>query len=613
MSYEEALSKIKNRKDRPLFELLDKYPSTDLMKICEDLINNNFHLKRNFPAINLDMKKQDNIWQLDPLKDRSWRFQLHCLIMMEYLVKGFNVSKDTKVLDKAIAILMNWKDNNYPSSSSEMAWNDHSTALRLIQIANLFETLRIHQYRVETFSDFCFLADIHCSKLADSKFYRQNHNHGFDQDIALYVASQIFNGLPEANEWSSLAIHRIRKQLKHLFAEDGSYREHSPSYGVQLLSRIFKFMEFLKHTENQLNSDLERIVEKHIVFLSHICQPDGRIPNIGDSQPQLINLEKLVANSSMKMPDSIKYAGSKGKDGAPKKQLNKIFPDGGYAVFRNNWKFTSRTVQLVFLASFHSRIHKHHDDLSFTLFAHGIPLLIDAGKYNYNYSSKERQYVVSSRAHNSVIVDGSNTDISRGNIEKSGITDYFISEEVSFVCGVHFLYPGVIHERCIVFLSKMNQVFIFDNLRGKKEHTFEQIFNLSSFLKCSYEGNGMYSGMRNGKKLISIQSLLNNKHHTFFGSKEPMAGWNSLSYSKVSPNYQVVYKAKGFNTKFATHINLQPDQLDTQGIESFSWDTDKDVISFSLKNNINIELQIEKKEKKLMINNELVDVQHISK
>ncbi|WP_409295033.1 alginate lyase family protein [Peribacillus sp. SCS-26] len=607
MNYKESLRKINSRNNIPLFTILENSQS-QLVTICENLLKNQFYLQGRYPTLTLELDKE-NIWRLDPLKDRSWRFWLHCLIVVEQLVTGFNFSKDTRFLDKAIAILMNWKENNYPNSLSEMAWNDHSTALRLIEISNLFETLRINQYRTETFSDFCLLAEIHCRKLADPKFYMEKHNHGFDQDIALFIASQIFNGLPNAKEWSSLAIQRMRKQLKHLFAEDGSYREHSPGYGYLFLNRIKKFMEFLKNTRNEFYRELEQIVEKHIEFLAYICQPDGRIPNIGDSQPQLININKL-SNSSMEVLDSIKFVASKGKEGVPPEHLNKIFPDGGYAAFRNTWKYTSRTVQLVFLASFHSRVHKHHDDLSFTLFAHGIPLLIDAGKYNYNYSSKERQYVVSSRAHNSVVVDGSNTDISRGNIEKSGITDYFISEEVSFVCGVHFLYPGVIHQRSIVFLNKMNQVFIFDNLQGNKDHSFEQIFNLSSALNCSHEGKGIYLGSLNGKTVISIQSLLDRQHNVFFGSKEPMAGWNSVAYAKVNPNNQVVYKAIGSNTKFATHINLHPDQSNMEGIETFSWDSD--VISLSLKNDINIELQTGKKEKKLRINNTFVDVQHIS-
>lgn len=59
------------------------------------------------------------------------------------------------------------------------------------------------------------------------------------------------------------------------------------------------------------------------------------------------------------------------------------------------------------MAAFHSSVHKHPDDFSFSWSEFGTPLIVDSGKYSLD-SSPFRRYAKNTRAHNTVEISGSN-------------------------------------------------------------------------------------------------------------------------------------------------------------------------------------------------------------
>ncbi|WP_168769263.1 heparinase II/III domain-containing protein [Priestia megaterium] len=119
----------------------------------------------------------------------------------------------------------------------------------------------------------------------------------------------------------------------------------------------------------------------------------------------------------------------------------------------NNCNYNSSTIQIIFYSAFHSRVHKHHDDLSFTLYAYDMPLFIDGGKFNYQYDQPERKYIVSAYGHNTVRINNTETDLSRLNINKSGILSFLTTNNLSYASGFHALSKGVTHWRILLYLK----------------------------------------------------------------------------------------------------------------------------------------------------------------
>ncbi len=545
---------IRNREEIEILRLVTKMNDNILLERCDDLLSNLLFMDKRYPKIKL---KGDNIWLMDPC-DRSWRFWLHSLKNLEYLIDGYKVFGEIKYLNKALNIIFDWKRHNSPTSGSEMAWHDHSTALRLIIICKVYENWRRDYWDDKVYNEFCELINAHCSKLVDPSFYMEKHNHGMDQDIALLIASVIFPQLSKASFWRELALERFEKQLGHLFKSDGSYTEHSPQYVYMLANRLFDVLSFIKVNSIENNGNLELILKRAMKYLSYILQPDGQFPPIGDSV--MLPIEPhVLKDPTGKNLSEVEYVSSNGTYGNQPDGLDTIFPEGGYAILRNKWEFDQETIQSVFYSSFHSRVHKHHDDLSITIFGHGQPLLVDSGKYNYVYDSLERQYVVSTKAHNTVVVDSENTNTSRNNIGKSGLKSYYLDKNFALITGIHCLYPGVIHQRLILYLKPYDFVII-DNLQGYKEHCFEQNFHFDPSVNCQHKDN-IITGYIEERPIISLKQIHKNNDtsvHLVKGNEQPLLGWVSPSYAKFEPTFCASSHQNGKEAQFTTHVSLNP-------------------------------------------------------
>ena len=105
--------------------------------------------------------------------------------------------------------------------------------------------------------------------------------------------------------------------------------------------------------------------------------------------------------------------------------------------------------------------HGHVDHLSFTLFADGVPWLIDSGG-PYDRDHPLREYFQSPEAHNSVIVEGHDDELA------STPTTFGDDRHLSYARGTRRLSDGLLHERAIVVI-KPDTVVILDRLVGAAE------------------------------------------------------------------------------------------------------------------------------------------------
>jgi hypothetical protein len=600
---EKNMMRLQHREEIEIFDVLNASMAKEkLTNICNHLLDDHFYIAERYPIIKL---QGDNIWLLDPLCDRSWRFWLHSLSVIEHLVNGYKKSGEIRYIEKACEILWDWKKHNVPRSPSEMAWHDHSTAIRLIMICKLFESWRKIHWDPDTVLMFSDLANTHCIKLSDPEFYMEKHNHGMDQDIALYLASAVFDNLKTASQWRELALKRFWLQINQLFAPDGSYLEHSPGYSSLFFHRLYHVMEFLKKQGNDEHKKLKKTIEAQLHFLTHMVQPDGQVPPIGDSTMKPLKIGSWISPSTP-MIQKLIYATSCGQKGTPPDQLDTIFPYGGYAVMRNQWIYNENTIQVILYSSFHSMVHKHHDDLALTLFGHGQPLLVDAGLFNYNYDSPERKYVVSTRAHNTVVVNDRDTETTRLNIGKSGLDSYCFDRGFAVVSGRHCLYQGMIHRRIVLYLKPWD-CLVLDWLHGYQEQKCEQIFNFDPSLECQVKGHTIV-GSRNKKQYISLSPLCHHERietNVVRAQQDPLRGWSSLQHGKLEPAWSGGFTCTGTQARFATHIRLKPDRQD---VTNFEWQADRIKLTFG---GSEYQIIISDQHVNLAVNNQLAPMMYI--
>ncbi|WP_409273462.1 heparinase II/III family protein [Neobacillus sp. SCS-31] len=537
-------------------------PGLNIKEVCDGLLNNKIYISKRYPTLSVE----GDLWRADPLKDRSWRFWLHTLTIIESLIYGYELYGDIQYINKAILFLEDWHSKNPPDSTavSEMSWHDHSTALRLIIICKLYESFRMSLFSKEKHLFFEKIIDEHCQKLMNDSFYMPNHNHGLDQDIALYTASITFSYMKKANEWREISLKRFWKQVDHLIAEDGSYKEHSPAYVYIFLGRFYTFYQFINKYDPAAANKLIEYLDKLLTFFIYIVQPDGQIPPIGDSEmsPFILwtDLPEPLMNKAklLKKPHSLLNEFS----------LEKVFSEGGYAFLRNQWNYTKETVQAILYSSFHSRVHKHKDDLALILYGNGVPILTDAGKFSYNYSDPGRIYAESARAHNTIVVAGEEMDTSKANIGKSGLNGYFFCDNLSVVSGTHCLYRGVLHYRLLIFLKPSNFLLIDWGI-AKDTKTVVQNFLFHPSIDCSSDGKTVIGKFR-GKECISLIPLIHNHGATQLkkGRISPLEGWYSPKHSILEPTWNAQFTQTGKEARFATQMLIDKSK---PAIDNFSW------------------------------------------
>lgn len=548
---------------------LDK---NDIIKVCEGLLNDNIFLGENFEVINA---ANDDYWTINLSKERGWQFRLNSFIWCEYLADGYIATAKKEYLEKAKKLILNWYQQNIINSkTTEMTWHDHSTALRLIRIIRILSLGEINNDEKDNILD---LINKHCEKLSDDEFYTFRHNHGLDQDIALYIGADYIEDIAQKKYFKIKVKERFWQQIDTLFLEDGSYSEHSLAYSWMCTYRLMNFKQYLSEVEDNSFEKLNQIIQEQIKFLVYMSLPNGELPPLGDGGYQ--NINEMYSNISRCYKESLDYTLEKNDVNVQLENGSKVFSRGGYAVLRNKWELDEKTVQLIWTSAFHTRVHKHHDDLSIQLFAHQTPVLIDSGKYNYNYDDELRKYVVSGLAHNSVYIDNKDTNISRVNVGKSGITNYSLNKEIDIIVGTHCLYEGINHTRIVIYLKDTN-FLILDHIEGYKEHSCKQVFNFNPDIECFFEEGGLIAKTKEGNR-VSFEQLMNQEDITSKlakGSKEPLLGWSSPKDKVILSNNHVEYEQLGQEIKYATEIILENDK-----IKNFEWTQEKVTFHFQEK------------------------------
>ena len=102
-------------------------------------------------------------------------------------------------------------------------------------------------------------------------------------------------------------------------------------------------------------------------------------------------------------------------------------------------------------------------------------------------------------------------------------------------------------------------VYIHDLCESNLEHSYSQIFNIGPDVEFGHDQNGnlILSSQIDETSLTLNQLNTVNGFMTFYGSTEPIMGWQSTTFNEVSPINAIAYYMDGDNVEFSTIINLE--------------------------------------------------------
>lgn len=187
--------------------------------------------------------------------------------------------------------------------------------------------------------------------------------------------------------------------------------------------------------------------------------------------------------------------------------------------------------------------HGHADALSVTLRAFGQDVLVDPGTYDYFTHPRWRSYFRSTRAHNTIEIDGRDQSEMRGpflwsNHAAARLLAWEPTETGGSVCGEHDGYARlsqpVVHRRHVCLDGATGEIEIRDELEGHGEHRATVSFHLAEHCRLVPKEERVFGiAFGAGSALLTLDGQL--AIRVWDGSEEPISGWVSRGYHQKSP------------------------------------------------------------------------------
>ncbi len=532
-----------------------------MVQFGEEIMNGQLRVSENIHELYAyDSKNTNSInWDVQySASPNSFQLYLQALNPIAYLAKAYQINGKTEYLDLAWNIIESWYEYNSTSSSENnpFTWYDHGSALRAENIiyfalvaeqANKMDTVKadlINKILLE-----------HGLFLADEANYTANHNHGIFQDRALIYLS-FFLDNEYSNEWLSIAKERLTAQQEFAFNEENVHIENSPGYHQTIMKIFVTISDFLIQFDDEFGQLLCNNILEQAEFLSWMIKPNGVLAHVGDSGQIIGNYDYNTFeeyNSSQ-----LTYAGTLGAEGIQPTEFSKIYPQSGYLFTRSAWE--QDDTWSMFKSGYSSSTHKHADDLSFMLFSQGYDVFVDCGWYNNVTGDKWRDYCVSSRAHNTIIVDDNTYSTTTENSSKVGLIDFELNEQYDYALGFNDMYDSGDVKIDRHYYSLNNAIILYDDIVSNKTHNYSQLFHLAEDITIlSYNEKEVLLQIADTEYVVRIQQFGENvpSLEIIHGSSDTLYGHLSKALNNLTESITLKYNLTSQNGEYVTLITIE--------------------------------------------------------
>lgn len=456
-------------------------------------------------------------------------------------------------------------------SGENEAWEGMATGMRAFRLAALVDAVARSDEPNDPFLE--RLVDslhFHFEVLGQPGFFQSWSNHGLYQSLGLLSAGARFPWLAGGDRMALLARHRLEEMLATHFDADGVHLEHSPTYHFNLLGSLIgaRNAGLLEgSTANLAISGAEKA-------LSWMVTPAGRLASFGDSWPAPVR-QNLTAAARFRDP-VLRYLTSDGAIGEPPESGVKFYKNAGYAfariLDRELGEAPDQASYLAQAGAFHSRVHKHADNLGFIWSEGGTDILVDPGRYGYLervtpgdplhtnghwYADPKRIYVEATRAHNCVEVDGED-HLRKGARPFGGaINQAQQSNELVVFASAAPLDPTVSQERILIFRPRAFLLVLDHLVASDGVHDFRQWFQLDAAWSAAASKSGYLA--TTGPRTLTVTDLTGQAEiqPVRCAQIEPeLQGWVSMKDGELTPASSLCLRRSGAAVRFATLFAL---------------------------------------------------------
>ena len=431
--------------------------------------------------------------------------------------------------------------------------------------------------------------DRHLWEIARKYSYGSSaNNHLVGEAAGVYIAARYFSGLRRSGRLVADARRRLIEQMAAQTNADGGDKEQALGYHL-FVAQFFLVAGLVgRWSGDEFPTAYWQRLEKMFEFLAVLGQGGRQWPMFGDSDDGhaldlgggandyrgwlaaagvMFNREDFAAVAGE--PSQVTFwlldATGPARAGSPSAQpraavphglalTSKALPDTGYYLLQGGAGQTS--VSAIFdcgalgLGSLAG--HGHADALSLVLRLGGEDVLVDPGTYDYFTYPQWRQYFRSTRAHNTVEVDGQNQSEIQGLFlwgrkAKAHCIAWQPGDQGGQVVGEHDGYTRladpVTHRRSVNLDVAACGLEIRDELRCRGAHEATIWFHFAEGCRLLEQAGSMLK-IQAGSLIVELALDERLAVQTCQGSPGDMAGWVSRGYHLIEPAFSIMGRCR---------------------------------------------------------------------
>lgn len=452
--------------------------------------------------------------------------RLQQLVNLAIIARNGSDDERRQAKELAQAQLASWVDANPPLVGANYI-SAMECALRIIAVCHALDLLR-EDFRDDASWVALFRIVGSHAPLIERRLslHSSTGNHTIAEAAGLVYAGLLFPEMSESSRWLNKGRSILVKAASTQVLPDGGGAEQAFWYhlfNVQLLALVKALLE---HDGGQAPGEISSAVDRGTGFLATMSVTPGKLPAIGDGDGGYA-LSRFLC-----LP---------GSTGEPTTKAT-IFRDSGYTVENIA---SEPSIKLVFdhgpLGMPPAYGHGHADALSLLLSVNGEDAVVDPGTYTYTGDQDWRRYFRSTRAHNTVTVDGNDQAQQDGCFLwskpfRARLLDSAIDGTGGRLLAEHDGYRaiGVRHVRGIAW-NRDQWLLVWDELTGEGTHELALHWHLASEPHWHDAENfdlPVYGGS------LTIRCL-GGRSSTHRGEREPILGWRSPAYGTIEPIWTV--------------------------------------------------------------------------
>ena len=345
-------------------------------------------------------------WTLDPINYREWPWQLNRHGDWVTLGNAYRRTGDEKYAREFVFQLMDWLAKcpvpTTVNGNSSHTWRTIEAGIRAGQ--SWMDVY--HKFLVSpSFSDEAIVAMVksfaeHARHLMR---YPSTGNWLTMEMNGLMHVGVMFPEFKESSEWRKFAIAKVYEELDRQVYPDGAQIELSTGYHQVSLGNLVSAWQIAHLNNVPMPEDYVAKIRRMYDYNLNASMPGGYLPGLNDAGRTDIKGALKQAFEFYPERTDYEWVATGGQSGVKPTVGSIALPFAGQLVMRSGWD--ADDLYLLMDAGPFGYGHQHEDALSFVIYSRGKNHLVDAGNYPYD-SSEWRRYVLSTRGHNTIRVDG---------------------------------------------------------------------------------------------------------------------------------------------------------------------------------------------------------------